>query len=378
MPQQGSIAFDMIKKRHFTSCLLALLGLSFCAATAAARTDECDVSEAAFWAGWNQKMLAGLTASALFADSGSPLGVQQIEEKINPASGREKAAFLLLQGKAHLDGARRKPQPGSKESDPAIAKKKFEEALSQPKLPEGMRRLVLTNLARLEYLAKRPSAVIGILEPLASDACGTLSASARYWLADSYAQAGREADALRQAELAVSETAKPAVDWLELDMELLCGAGDLQGCADRLIRIARHPRPNEENADWLNQFASILANKPASLPLMQTARSEGLFDENWRIKLHKPVPDPVPIKGLAPEYPRQAAKDGVQGFVDLDFSVGADGKVTDVSIDWAVPPRVFDGAAIKAARQWVFAPRLADGKPAPWTGTIRIDFTFAE
>lgn len=69
-----------------------------------------------------------------------------------------------------------------------------------------------------------------------------------------------------------------------------------------------------------------------------------------------------PIKRVEPVYPADAARAGITGYVELEYSVGPDGKVTDVSVVDAKPGRTFVAAAIKAVKQWEFAPGETHGK----------------
>lgn len=78
--------------------------------------------------------------------------------------------------------------------------------------------------------------------------------------------------------------------------------------------------------------------------------------------LSQPVLAGAPIKRVDPVYPPDAARSGTTGYVEVEYSVGADGKVTDVSVVDAKPGRVFVAAAVKAVKQWEFAPGEAHGK----------------
>lgn len=69
-----------------------------------------------------------------------------------------------------------------------------------------------------------------------------------------------------------------------------------------------------------------------------------------------------PIKRVDPVYPPDAARSGTTGYVEVEYSVGPDGKVTDVSVVDAKPGRVFVAAAVKAVKQWEFAPGETHGK----------------
>lgn len=62
----------------------------------------------------------------------------------------------------------------------------------------------------------------------------------------------------------------------------------------------------------------------------------------------------IPVKSRPPNYPWQARRKGIEGFVTLEFSVDADGKVTDVEVLDALPVGVFEEAASKAISRWTF------------------------
>lgn len=76
----------------------------------------------------------------------------------------------------------------------------------------------------------------------------------------------------------------------------------------------------------------------------------------------------TPTKRVEPQYPADAARTGTEGFVEVEFSVDASGKVESVSVVNAKPSRVFESAAVRAVKQWEFAPGGGRGK-------VRLDFT---
>jgi protein TonB len=59
---------------------------------------------------------------------------------------------------------------------------------------------------------------------------------------------------------------------------------------------------------------------------------------------------------VPPEYPMEARLKGVSGSVELTFTVRIDGRVTDVNVESAMPPRIFDQAAVDAVRKWRYRP----------------------
>ncbi|MEP6634522.1 MAG: energy transducer TonB [Luteimonas sp.] len=58
----------------------------------------------------------------------------------------------------------------------------------------------------------------------------------------------------------------------------------------------------------------------------------------------------------SPAYPPEALRAGQSGEVQVEFTVGADGSVSNARVVRSNPPRVFDRAAVAAVRRWRFQP----------------------
>ena len=71
----------------------------------------------------------------------------------------------------------------------------------------------------------------------------------------------------------------------------------------------------------------------------------------------------VPLVRTSPIYPRQAKRQGIQGWVDIVFIINRSGAVEDVQIIKAYPQGVFDRNAARAVSGWRFSPGTVDGKP---------------
>jgi protein TonB len=72
---------------------------------------------------------------------------------------------------------------------------------------------------------------------------------------------------------------------------------------------------------------------------------------------------PHPLTRLRPMYPPQAKMRKLEGYVALEFIVGPDGAVRDISILSSVPGEVFVNAARQAVERWRFTPGTRSGKP---------------
>jgi TonB family protein len=84
------------------------------------------------------------------------------------------------------------------------------------------------------------------------------------------------------------------------------------------------------------------------------------------------------VKSVQPPYPPKAEKTGVEGWVELDFTVTETGTVQDVAVDAAKPPGVFEAAATAALLQWRFKPLVRDAKTVATRARIRIRFALGQ
>ena len=84
------------------------------------------------------------------------------------------------------------------------------------------------------------------------------------------------------------------------------------------------------------------------------------------------------VRSPQPDYPIDAARKKIEGWVDLEFTVNVDGSVRDTVIRNAQPAGVFDHAASAALAQWRFAPVLRDNKPVEQRAKIRVRFTLSD
>lgn len=75
----------------------------------------------------------------------------------------------------------------------------------------------------------------------------------------------------------------------------------------------------------------------------------------------------VSIVRVKPVYPVRATEQGLEGYVDVEFDINPDGTVTNVSVI-ASSHRIFEKAAISAAKKFRFKARVVDGVPQASVG----------
>ena len=72
--------------------------------------------------------------------------------------------------------------------------------------------------------------------------------------------------------------------------------------------------------------------------------------------------DYLPIVRVAPVYPARALQRGLEGYVDLVFTVTTAGTVRDPIVEYSTSS-LFDRAAIRAVLKFKYKPRVVDGQP---------------
>jgi TonB family protein len=83
-------------------------------------------------------------------------------------------------------------------------------------------------------------------------------------------------------------------------------------------------------------------------------------------------------KGIEVEYPSDALRRGLEGWVELAYQVNLDGKVASVSVVDSNPAGVFDAAALRALSRVRYKPALQNGKPVAVRTKVRIAFKLSK
>ena len=118
---------------------------------------------------------------------------------------------------------------------------------------------------------------------------------------------------------------------------------------------------NGTEADLRSIEAAIRRSSPLPAPPMPE-----LFERQLRLRYPVPKPDVLttgnaPIVYVVPTYPREALKNGIEGYVRFDLLVGTDGRVLKVRVTEAAPDRIFVRNTIRAVRRWKYQPLIVDG-----------------
>lgn len=152
-------------------------------------------------------------------------------------------------------------------------------------------------------------------------------------------------------------------------------AAATQDLGNRLAAKARRAMALEQYdaaRSWLDEAATLGFASAETNSLrheFDTAIARQQFLANF-----VPAGELALVKSVKPIYPDKASLKKIEGWVELDFTVGETGEVKDVAVHATSPPGVFEAAAIKALSQWRYKPILRDAKAVEQRARIRIRF----
>jgi TonB family protein len=78
---------------------------------------------------------------------------------------------------------------------------------------------------------------------------------------------------------------------------------------------------------------------------------------------------------VAPKFPAATRNRNMSGWVELEFTVRADGSTSDIVVTNSSPRKTFDASAVAAVEQWHYKPVMRDGRAVDQRASIRIRFS---
>lgn len=87
----------------------------------------------------------------------------------------------------------------------------------------------------------------------------------------------------------------------------------------------------------------------------------------------------LPLFQAQPNYPINAASQGIEGWVLLQYDVDTSGTLSNINVLDAQPRRTFDKEAVAALKKWKFRPAMDNGQPISVKGqTVKIEFNLEQ
>ncbi|MBN1938309.1 MAG: TonB family protein, partial [Candidatus Aminicenantes bacterium] len=146
-------------------------------------------------------------------------------------------------------------------------------------------------------------------------------------------------------------------------------------------KALREELKNEEVPVEKKTGVNVEAKEKPSDPVKpgeKAGESIAADEENKSVKPETPSKKaatrlPRLVKHVDPIYPEDALREGIEGDVTLNLTVGFKGRVERAVVVKSIPK--LDAAAVAAARQWEFEPGLMEGIPIQATLQVTINFT---
>lgn len=133
------------------------------------------------------------------------------------------------------------------------------------------------------------------------------------------------------------------------------------------MRVAADSAPQEGMGSMSIPELSLSANVAGGPVGGTVGRGAAMFDG-----------DLIPLQRVQPQYPRDAARAGITGYVVVEVIVNPDGTVRSARAVEAKPKGLFEAAAVQAALRSKFKPKIQDGKPVEQKGTWKVDFNISK
>ncbi|MGV3592838.1 MAG: energy transducer TonB [Gammaproteobacteria bacterium] len=129
---------------------------------------------------------------------------------------------------------------------------------------------------------------------------------------------------------------------------------DTQTESRREEKVEREPPPAAPDVPQLSlSSSSVDANMVSLAPTIDTAGAmSGL---NLSAGADRDV---VPLVRINPDYPQRALSRGLEGWVQVQFTISETGAVIDPIVVDSSPKGIFDDAALKAISRWRYNPKI--------------------
>jgi protein TonB len=127
-----------------------------------------------------------------------------------------------------------------------------------------------------------------------------------------------------------------------------------------VVDLAAEPPPDEDLSDLAEGGGSPPGAPPAA-PAIPAEPAPGLLEA------------PSVLTRVDPVYPEAARRAGIEGTVELEVSIDAAGKVSDVEVARGLPFGLSE-AAVDAVRRWTWKPARTASGPVASRKTVRVKF----
>lgn len=140
----------------------------------------------------------------------------------------------------------------------------------------------------------------------------------------------------------------------------------------------KEPPPPKMKVETKPETQRTTPDIPFKMNLNMAGMSGGPFVGNFTAGEISGDSELIPLVAIQPQYPRNAARDGIEGWVDVEITISGDGSVKSARAVNAKPRGVFESAAVQAAYKSRFRPKVVDGKGVEAKGIRRYNFSLGQ
>jgi len=144
-----------------------------------------------------------------------------------------------------------------------------------------------------------------------------------------------------------------------------------------VIRIVDHTIPefepelitNEERPEPIPEENMPIISEPSrsaelpSGPVVNITQETLVLDDSPQGIIPMANNIMIPLIRTTANYPSRALARGIEGFVELSFTVNRFGSVVDPVVINAVPEGMFERAALQSIGRWKYSPAMSNGEP---------------
>lgn len=141
------------------------------------------------------------------------------------------------------------------------------------------------------------------------------------------------------------------------------------------LKPAAYPQPSHIDLPVGVEALSIQVTKPTAVELKQLAalqHTNNFLNEKTQLVPDIRVEGFLPIEMVTPEYPANALQKGIEGWVQAEFTIDANGTIIKPTIIGHSPSRIFDRAVLVALKKSRYRPQLLNGEPVVVQGVTEI------
>lgn len=130
------------------------------------------------------------------------------------------------------------------------------------------------------------------------------------------------------------------------------------------------------NIDSAGQYLEKASQLDAESATIRSLRAQ-LQAAQARIESERVIPagNLRRTREVRAEYPYDAQVRGIEGWVDIEFTIATDGTTRDLIVRDSQPKNLFDRSALEALRRWRFEPIVRNGQPVEQRAMLRMKYT---